>query len=81
MSSPRRFAASALGTLNPGASFRGIHDSFVNYLGNTKPEMIVCNHEEISVTIAQGYGHAAGKPMAAFVHDIVGLLHTANVQH
>ena len=63
--------------LNPGASFRGIHDSFVNYLGNERPEMILCNHEEIAVAIAHGYGWAAGKPMAAFVHDIVGLLHAS----
>jgi thiamine pyrophosphate-dependent acetolactate synthase large subunit-like protein len=63
--------------LNPGASFRGVHDSFVNYLGNTRPEMIICNHEEIAVAIAHGYGRAAGKPMAAFVHDIVGLLHAS----
>ena len=57
--------------LNPGASYRGVHDSLVNYLGNTKPEMILCNHEEIAVAIAHGYGRAAGKPMVAFVHDIV----------
>jgi thiamine pyrophosphate-dependent acetolactate synthase large subunit-like protein len=63
--------------LNPGASYRGIHDSFVNYLGNERPEMILCNHEEIAVAIAHGYGWAAGKPMAAFVHDIVGLLHAS----
>jgi acetolactate synthase-1/2/3 large subunit len=63
--------------LNPGASFRGVHDSLVNYLGNTKPEMIMCNHEEIAVAIAHGYGRAAGKPMVAFVHDIVGLLHAS----
>ena len=63
--------------LNPGASFRGVHDSLVNYLGNTRPEMIVCNHEEIAVAIAHGYGRAAGKPMAAFVHDIVGLQHAS----
>jgi thiamine pyrophosphate-dependent acetolactate synthase large subunit-like protein len=63
--------------LNPGASFRGVHDSLVNYLGNTRPEMIICNHEEIAVGIAHGYGRAAGKPMAAFVHDIVGLLHAS----
>src|SRR5688572_19408909 len=63
--------------LNPGASFRGVHDSFVNYLGNTRPEMIIVNHEEIAVAIAQGYARAAGKPMAALVHDIVGLLHAS----
>ena len=61
--------------LNPGASFRGVHDSIVNYVGNERPELILCNHEEIAVAIAHGYGRAAGKPMAAFVHDIVGLLH------
>ncbi len=63
--------------LNPGASFRGVHDSLVNYLGNQRPEMIVCPHEEVAVAIAHGYGRAAGKPMAAFVHDIVGLLHAS----
>jgi thiamine pyrophosphate-dependent acetolactate synthase large subunit-like protein len=63
--------------LNPGASFRGVHDSLVNYAGNARPEMIVCPHEEIAVGIAHGYGRAAGKPMAAFVHDIVGLLHAS----
>ena len=63
--------------LNPGATFRGVHDSLVNYLGNERPSMILCNHEEIAVAIAHGYGRAAGKPMAAFVHDIVGLLHAS----
>jgi acetolactate synthase-1/2/3 large subunit len=63
--------------INPGASYRGIHDSLVNYLGNERPELILCNHEEIAVAIAHGYGRAAGKPMAAFVHDIVGLLHAS----
>ncbi len=63
--------------LNPGATFRGVHDSLVNYLGNESPSMILCNHEEIAVAIAHGYGRAAGKPMAAFVHDIVGLLHAS----
>jgi acetolactate synthase-1/2/3 large subunit len=63
--------------LNPGASFRGVHDSLVNYLGNTKPEIILCNHEEIAIAVAHGYGRAAGKPMVAFVHDIVGLLHSS----
>jgi thiamine pyrophosphate-dependent acetolactate synthase large subunit-like protein len=63
--------------LNPGATFRGIHDSLVNYLGNQEPEIILCNHEEIAVAIAQGYARASGKPMAAFVHDIVGLLHAS----
>ena len=40
--------------MNPGATFRGIHDSLVNHLGNERPELILCNHEEIAVAIAQG---------------------------
>jgi len=63
--------------LNPGASYRGLHDSLVNYSGG-RPEMILCNHEEIAVAIAHGYMRAAGKPMAAAVHNIVGLLHATN---
>ncbi len=60
--------------LNPGASFRGLHDSLVNY-GRNRPELILCPHEEIAVGIAHGYAKASGKPMAAILHDLVGLLH------
>jgi len=60
---------------NPGASFRGIHDSLVNYLGNKKPEFLECMHEEISVAIAHGYARATGKPMVAILHNVVGLQH------
>lgn len=63
--------------LNPGATFRGLHDSIVNYGGNTRPEIIQCCHEEIAVAVAHGYGKAKGRPMAAVVHNIVGLLHAA----
>ena len=61
--------------LNPGASYRGLHDSMVNYGGN-KPVMMLCQHEEIAVQIAHGYAKAGGKPMVAIVHDLVGLLHS-----
>ncbi len=61
--------------LNPGSSFRGLHDSLVNY-GANQPEMILCQHEEIAVGMAHGYAKASGKPMAAIVHDVVGLLHS-----
>lgn len=60
---------------NPGASFRGIHDSLVNYLGNKNPEYLECMHEEISVAIAHGYARATGKPMVAILHNVVGLQH------
>jgi acetolactate synthase-1/2/3 large subunit len=62
---------------NPGATFRGIHDSIVNYGGNYKPEVIFCNHEEISVAVAHGYAKATGKPMIAIVHNMVGLQHAS----
>jgi acetolactate synthase-1/2/3 large subunit len=60
-------------SLNPGSSFRGLHDSLVNYGGND-PEMITCNHEKLAVSIAHGYTKAAREPMACILHDIVGLL-------
>ncbi len=63
--------------LNPGATFRGLHDSLVNYGGNDRPEIIQCCHEEIAVAVAHGYAKAAGKPMAAIVHNVVGLQHAS----
>ncbi len=60
--------------MNPGASFRGLHDSIVNY-GNNDPPMLLCQHEEIAVQIAHGYAKASGKPMAVILHNLVGLLH------
>ena len=62
---------------NPGATFRGIHDSILNYGGNKKPEVIFCCHEEYSVAIAHGYAKASGKPMVAIAHNIVGLQHAS----
>ena len=65
--------------LNPGSSFRGIHDSLVNYESGRQPnpEIVLCCHEEIAVAVAHGYAKAAGKPMAAIVHDVVGLQHAS----
>jgi thiamine pyrophosphate-dependent acetolactate synthase large subunit-like protein len=60
---------------NPGATFRGLHDSIVNHGGNRSPEVIFCCDEEYSVDIASGYARVTGKPMAAIVHNMVGLLH------
>jgi len=61
--------------LNPGASYRGLHDSMVNY-GRNQPVMMLCQHEETAVQIAHGYAKASGKPMVAIVHNLVGLLHS-----
>src|SRR5574338_115031 len=61
--------------LVPGSSYRGLHDSLVNYLGNSRPQMLVCLHEEHAVAIAHGYSKVTEKPMAAAVHANVGLMH------
>ncbi len=59
----------------PGASFRGLHDSLVNYLGTKKPDMLLAVHEESAVAIAHGYAKVTGKPMAVALHANVGLMH------
>jgi thiamine pyrophosphate-dependent acetolactate synthase large subunit-like protein len=61
--------------LNPGASYRGLHDSLVNHLGNARPQMLLCLHEEHAVAIAHGYAKVTGRAMAAAVHSNVGLFH------
>ena len=63
--------------LVPGASFRGLHDSLVNDLGNKRPQMLTCIHEESAIAIAHGYAKASGRMMGAVVHSNVGLLHAS----
>ena len=60
---------------NPASSFRGLHESFINYGGNTAPEWITCCHEQASVNIANGYYAVAGKPMAVITFAPSGLHH------
>ncbi len=62
---------------NPGSTFRGLQESFINHGGNTKPEWLTCLHEESSVAMAHGYFKIAGKPMIAMVHGTVGVQHAA----
>lgn len=61
----------------PGASFRGLQESVINYGGNSAPEWISALHEEHSAAIAHGYAKAAGKPMGVLAHSTVGLQHAA----
>ena len=61
--------------LTPGASFRGLHDSLVNHLGNERPCMLLALHEEHAVSIAHGYARVTGRPMAVALHANVGLMH------
>jgi thiamine pyrophosphate-dependent acetolactate synthase large subunit-like protein len=62
---------------NPGSSFRGIHESIINYGNNSAPEFITCCHEESSVAMAHGYFKAEGKPMAILCHGTVGIQHAS----
>jgi thiamine pyrophosphate-dependent acetolactate synthase large subunit-like protein len=63
--------------LNPGASYRGLHDSMVNFDPGKGPEIILCTHEEIAVALANGYARATGEIMATGLHNIVGLQHAS----
>jgi acetolactate synthase I/II/III large subunit len=62
---------------NPGSSFRGLHESILNYGGNKSPELLTCCHEEQSVAMADGYAKIEGRPMAVMAHSTVGLQHAA----
>src|SRR5580765_7489688 len=62
---------------NPAHSFRGLHESLIDYGGNTKPELLLCLHEEIAVAMAHGYFKISGKPMVALMHGSVGVQHAA----
>jgi thiamine pyrophosphate-dependent acetolactate synthase large subunit-like protein len=60
--------------LVPGSSYRGLHDSIVNLLGNRAPQMVLCVHEETAVMIAHGYAKVTGKMMASGLHANIGLM-------
>jgi acetolactate synthase I/II/III large subunit len=62
---------------NPGSSFRGLHESIVNYGGNKSPELLTCCHEESSVAMAHGYAKIEGAPLMVMAHGTVGLQHAS----
>jgi thiamine pyrophosphate-dependent acetolactate synthase large subunit-like protein len=63
--------------MNPGSSWRGLHDSVVNRGGNRDPQLLLCLHEEIAVSLAHAYAKATGTVGVAAVHDLVGLMHAS----
>src|SRR5713226_4255083 len=63
--------------LNPGASYRGLHDSIVNFEPGKGPEMIMCTHEEIAGALADAYAPATGEIMATGLPGLVGLQHAS----
>src|SRR3954465_14419023 len=62
---------------NPGSSFRGIHESIINYGNNTAPQFLTCCHGESAGGIAPPFSKSEGKPMAVLVHGTVGLQHAS----
>jgi acetolactate synthase-1/2/3 large subunit len=60
--------------MNCASSFRGLHEAVLNHTNN-KPEILTCPHEEIAVSMAQGYAKIAGKPIGMICHGTVGLQH------
>lgn len=64
-------------SLNPGASYRGLHDSLVNFLGNESPQLVLCLHEEHAIAVAHAYAKVTGEPMAVALHSNVGLMHAS----
>ncbi|AXC50535.1 thiamine pyrophosphate-binding protein [Paracoccus suum] len=60
--------------INPGSSFRGLHDSIVNCLDDRDPKLVLTTHEMIAVSMAHGYAKASGEPGVAILHNLVGLL-------
>jgi thiamine pyrophosphate-dependent acetolactate synthase large subunit-like protein len=62
---------------NPGSTFESLHESLINYGGNTKPEFLTVMHEETAVAMAQGYYKVERKPMMALLHGDIGLQHAS----
>ena len=62
---------------NPGSSFRGLHESLINYGGNKNPELVTCCHEESAVAMAHAYYKAEGRPLLVAAHGTVGLQHAS----
>ncbi len=60
--------------LLPGSSYRGLHDSLVNFGRNHKPKIVLATHEQIAVSMAHGYAKATGKIAVCILHDLVGLM-------
>ena len=61
----------------PGSTFRGLHESLINYGENKKPEFITTLHEDTAAAMCHGYYKVAKKPMACMVHGTVGLQHAS----
>jgi acetolactate synthase I/II/III large subunit len=63
---------------NPGSSFEGLQESFINYGNNSAPEFLTCLHEESSVAMAHGWAKIELKPtLMPLLHGVIGLQHAS----
>ena len=76
-STSSRRSTSSTARRTRASSFRGLHESLINYGGNKMPEFLTCMHEESAVAMAHGYFKVAGKPLMPLCHGTVGLQHAA----
>jgi acetolactate synthase-1/2/3 large subunit len=60
---------------NPASSFRGLHESLINYGKNSMPDFITCMHEESAVAMCHAHFKATGKPQMMLAHGTVGMQH------
>ena len=71
-----RARASATSRSNPGASYRGLHDSIVNYLGNRDAaDGAVASTRRTRSPSRTATAKASDRMMAAALHANVGLMH------
>jgi hypothetical protein len=65
---------------NCASSYRGIHESLINYGGNKMPEFLTCTHEESAIGMAHGYFKVTGKPLMSLCHGTVDQHATMGIQ-
>ncbi|MDR1028394.1 MAG: thiamine pyrophosphate-requiring protein, partial [Clostridiales Family XIII bacterium] len=60
--------------LNSGTDYPALIETWAKYtaLGRKLPKILVCPHETVAMSAAQGYAQLTGKPDAVFVHVDVG---------
>ncbi len=75
-----RAAGFTFAAVNPGASYRGLHDSIVNHQPG-RIDLLTVLHDEHAVAVAHGWTKVTGEPALAMLHSNVGLLHAAMAIH
>jgi acetolactate synthase-1/2/3 large subunit len=65
--------------LNPGTDTPPLQEAWakLHAAGAPMPKLVLCPHEVVAVTAAQGYYLASGRPQVAFVHVDVGTANAA----